>query len=178
MLTAAAHTSDTPVWWLVGATFALVAVTAGLAYAALRALGQLKLAVEQLDEVRRDRHVQVLSDFGRRWDEPHLWEAREKQFGIASDRLRDLVGVWFARRDRSASDVPILLRVPNFFEDLSIMVEAGKLEVKYVALSMGSLALGMWDYWQPAIEKMRETAPTSYTQFEKLVGDLNKQRLE
>jgi hypothetical protein len=135
-------------------------------------------AYDQVKETRRDRHIQVLSEFGRRWDEQLLWEARERQFLYTDEQLAARVDKWFKTQDRDVSDVPILLRVPNYFEDLAIMVEAGRLEVKYVAQAMGSLALRMWEYWAPAVEKMREQAPTSYTQFEKLVGELEATTLE
>lgn len=129
-------------------------------------------AYHQVKAARDDRHVQVLSEFARRWDDPLLWEARTKQFDLTNKQLADLVGRWFDSKDPSARDVPLLLRVPNFFEDIAVIVEAGNLELKYVARSMASLVIGQWDYWELAINKMRETAETSYVEFERLVSDL------
>src|SRR4051794_4472514 len=107
MLTHAA--TDKPVWFLFGAT-------AFLAAAAWFALGQLR-------EVRTDRHIKFMSDFGQRWDAPHVWDARERQAGVSNVELADLVRLWYTTRDESAKEVPILLRVPNFFEDLALTVE-------------------------------------------------------
>ncbi len=157
-----AEASDTPVWWLFGAT-------AFLALAAVRALAQLT-------EVKTDRHLQFLSDFGRRWDDPQLWEARQKQFSIPNDELPFLVEKWFATRDPEAADVPVLLRVPNFFEDLAITVDAGRIDLDIVLRSFGSLILNMWSYWEPAIQKMCETAPTSYSEFRELARAVKRAR--
>jgi hypothetical protein len=131
-------------------------------------------AYVQLREARADRQVQVLSEFGRRWDDPLLWEARAMQFDYTNEQLAEIVDRWFTSQDPSAREVPLLLRVPNFFEDISVMVEAGHLELDYVARAMRSLALGQWEYWQLAIEKMREHAPSSYAEFERLVRDLKR----
>jgi hypothetical protein len=43
LLVLAAETTNTPVWWLVVATLALAGVTALLALAAFKALGQLQV---------------------------------------------------------------------------------------------------------------------------------------
>jgi len=57
-----ADVANTPVWYLFAATVALAAVTGVLALAAWRALGQLRVAfqqleltVEQLAQAKRDR---------------------------------------------------------------------------------------------------------------------------
>src|SRR5713101_5004691 len=70
-------------WFIAAGTFLLGGVTGVLAWAAWRALSQLNVAVqqlavtvEQLAEAKKDRHIQVLADFGRRWDEPALTEAQ------------------------------------------------------------------------------------------------------
>jgi hypothetical protein len=51
-------------WLTAVATVALVAATGVLAGAAWRALAQLGVALDQLEEVKRDRHVQVLDQMG------------------------------------------------------------------------------------------------------------------
>lgn len=158
LLLAVHPATDKPVWWLFGATVFLAA-------AAWFALGQLR-------EVKKDRHIQVMSDFGRRWDEPHLWEARERQVEISDEELALLVERWFTKGDPEAKEVQLLLRVPNFFEDLALTVEIGSMELRTVDLWLGSVIDRMWNYWSPAITKMRESRPTSYAQFERLVLDL------
>lgn len=64
-----AETSDEPVWALFWATLGLAVVIFGVVVAAFKALGQLT-------ETRRDRHLQVIGELGRRWDDDDLIEAR------------------------------------------------------------------------------------------------------
>jgi hypothetical protein len=159
VVTLAAQTTDTPVWWLFGAT----ATLALFAFLALR----------QVREIARDRHIQVISEFGLRWDEPRLWRARQKQIQIPNDEVADMVRRWYTERDPEAADVPLLLRVPNFFEDLALMVEIGNLEIPSIGLWMGDVILKMWEYWQPSIVWLQlQVAPTSYVRFAWLVREL------
>jgi hypothetical protein len=173
MVIAAGHATDTPVWALFGATLFLGIITFVLSAAALYGLGQVQTAVRQLEEVKRDRHLQVLGDFGIRWDSGPVWEARQKLMEVPnSDDLAELVGEWYATRDPSAKDVQLYLRVPNFFEDLALMMEAGQLDYEWFRRNMRSVALDTWKYWEPAVTKMRERRPSSYIEFEGLVKRL------
>jgi hypothetical protein len=128
-------------------------------------------AFDQVKETRRDRHIQVLSEFGRRWDEDLLSEARSKQREYDDVELAGEVRKWI-RDPSAAADVPILLRVPNYFEDLAIMVECGRLEREYVARSFSMLAVREWEYWERAVNEMRIDAPDAYTEFEGLARAL------
>jgi len=171
-------------WWLFGATdglvfatVALVCVTSVLAYAAWRALDQLKVAlrqleltVEQLAQAKRDRHINILSEFGQRWDDARLVEAREKQRGYANTELATAIKQW--AEGGKAGDIPILLRVPNFFEDLALMVELGELERPFVARSFKTMARREWAYWELAVTELRTRDPEAYVEFEQLVAEL------
>jgi hypothetical protein len=130
------------------------------------------LAFNQIKETRRDRDIQVLSDFGRRWDEERLTEARTKLLSYTSSDLAAEVEKWFTPPREPTSEVPILLRVPSFFEDLAIMVECGRLELKFVSKSFRGIAIREWEYWSDAIDKMRQYEPSSYVEFEKMVRQL------
>ena len=83
LTTLLAEATDKPVWFLFGATVVLAMVTAAVAGAAIYAL-------RQLAEVRVDRDVQVLADFGRRWDEALLTEARELDLEYTRDELMEI----------------------------------------------------------------------------------------
>lgn len=172
-----AEATDTPVWFLFAATVGLVLVTLALVIAAWRALGQLRVAfqqleltVEQLADARRDRHIHVLSDFGRRWDDARIVEARDKQRSYTDIQLADAVEKW--AKGGEAGDIPLLLRVPNFFEDLALMVELGRLEVSFVARSFKTMAQREWAYWELAVTKLRERDKDAYVEFQQLVRDL------
>lgn len=146
----------------------------------LTAVGTLALAgaacwaLQQLGEARRDRHIQVLSDFGRRWDDPTLEEAREKQGQYNSNELADAVVEWL-KKPTSHPDMFILLRVPNYFEDLAIMVQLAGLDIEPVSKAFGTRALRSWAYWGEAIREMRDKdAPASYVEFQQLVQALEE----
>jgi hypothetical protein len=114
-------------WLTALATLALVAVTGVLAAAAWRALDQLRIAIDQLEEVKRDRHVEVLDEMGRRWEGQEMTQALQMEVDYTPESLVRL----FERAARPRSSNPmrdrrirrarkhtiILLRVPNYFED-------------------------------------------------------------
>ena len=160
--------------WLKHSHWAALWLT-GVATAVLAA-GVL-LAWSQLKDSRRDRHIQILSDFGRRWDSERLVEARTKQATRDSQELADEVGRWL-KKATDAPEVRTLLRVPNFFEDLAIMVDLGELKIKFVAKAFKATAEREWAYWKDAIAAMRTDSPESYKQFQALVEKLAKCKLD
>jgi hypothetical protein len=68
----------------------------------------------------------------------------------------------------------VLLRVPNFYEDFALTVEAGSIDEDLAWRSFGDLAVDEWRYWEAAIKVMREDDPFAYSEFEKLVKSLSK----
>jgi hypothetical protein len=133
------------------------------------------LALGQLDETRRDRHVQVIADLGRRWDGPELAAARRKQLEYLSVPLSRKVEQWLGHPDTDSEAMLLLLRVPNFFEDLAVMVESGSLDLRLVGKVFKSIAVMHWRYWEPSIRVIRDRhGPRAYAQFETLVRQLEK----
>jgi Domain of unknown function (DUF4760) len=129
--------------------------------------GGVLLAVRQLSESKRDRHVQVITDFGRRWDEDKMAEAREALLPFDDVKLAEKIGECLAHP--ADSDLYLFLRVPNFFEDLALVVEFGSIDVELVSRAFRSLVLSEWKYWKPAITKFREGLDqAAYSQFESL----------
>jgi hypothetical protein len=94
---------DFALWLTALATLALIAATALLAAAAWRALAQLRVALDQLEEVKRDRHVQVLAEMGRRWEGDEMTQALQMSVDDTPD---DLVRL-FERAARPRSGNPI-----------------------------------------------------------------------
>ena len=137
------------------------------------------LAYDTIKETRKDRHIQLLMDYGSRWDDERLFEAREKRSKIEGPALVEAVGKYL-RDPGKRSVVPVLLRIPNYFEDLAIMVWYGKLDPEFVAKSFSGLALAEWDYWKEAILLMRIELgdEQAYVEFEKLVDELRKREPE
>lgn len=170
-----AGTTDTPVWWLFGATVALVIVTLGLAAAAWKALGALKAAVD-------DRHAAVFSDLGRRWAGAEMTEALIREKDFTADKLAALYG----ERDVERSDDPgkesarqteardqvLLLRIPSFFEDAVITAKAGGLSRERLKEHIGGIASEEWDKWSKAIAKLREADDLAFVEFESLAKEV------
>jgi hypothetical protein len=164
MLILAHAATDTPVW-------AVFAATTALAFFAWLSLGQIR-------QIKADRHIQFLSDYGRRWDEQSLVEARKKQTETPNDELIRLVEEWFEPGVPKPRDspVPLLLRIPNFFEDMAIAVEAGNVDPKFVVRQFGFIIEDMWKYWSTAIHEMRKHTPRAYIEFEALASDVARYR--
>jgi hypothetical protein len=140
MLLFASSTTDKPVWFLFGATAVLALATVGLVAAAIKALGQVA-------EIKTDRHLQFISEYGRRWDGETLREARDKQAQMPNSDLANFVALWLDLRQPVSSPVPLLLRIPNFFEDLGITADAGKIDIAVVVRSFGLIIEDVWFYW-------------------------------
>jgi hypothetical protein len=133
------------------------------------------LAFSQLKETRRDRHMQVVSEFGRRWDDERILEARYAIQAYDRDELADLIAEWLVPpREDATKVVPVLLRLPNYFEDLAILVDVGRLEFEYVTKAFRNLATREWEHWEPAVQRMREKQPNVYIAWEALVRKLEK----
>jgi hypothetical protein len=176
--------------WFTGiATFLLFVTTAVLAAAAWKALGQLKVAlrqlavtVEQLAEAKKDRHVQVFTDFGRRWDEPALTEAQILAPQFSRAELAQVVDTAYRghswnplknRRTQQANvHLNVLLRIPNFYEDLGAVVQMGTLDLDRVSKSYKAVATVEWDYWSLAMARMRAEDPYTYLVWEELVQEM------
>jgi hypothetical protein len=164
-------------WLTALATVALVAVTAVLAAAAWRALGQLRVAIEQLEEVKRDRHVEVLGEMGRRWESDQMTEALQMEVDHTPTSLVRLFEraahppsrnpVRERSRRRARKETIVLLRVPNYFEDAATIARAGSLESNLVTETFGGVAKDESSLWKPAIKKLQQADPLAYVEFER-----------
>ena len=66
------------------------------------------------------------------------------------------------------------LRVPNYFEDLALITEAGGLDPLIVSRNFVALARREWDFWGPAMTRMREDDEFAFIEFENLVVLMEK----
>jgi hypothetical protein len=146
---------------LAGATL-VVAVVAAL------------FALRQLREIRRDRHVELIAELGRRWDDERMAQSRAPARRYDSHQLAERLGAWVASRDAAEIDTEReretlqLMRVPNFLEDVALMVEAGSMTPELIDRSLGSITTATWEFWEEAVEEMRKQDPTIYVEFERL----------
>jgi hypothetical protein len=168
-------------WLTALATLALVAVTGVLASAAWRALDQLRIAIDQLEEVKRDRHVDVLDEMGRRWESDEMTEALQMEVDHTPRSLVRLFEraarppsrnpVRERSRRRARKDTIVLLRVPNYFEDAATIARAGSLESSLVTEIFGGVAKDEWSLWKPAIKTLQQTDRLAYVEFERMADE-------
>ncbi|HXF71753.1 MAG TPA: DUF4760 domain-containing protein [Actinomycetota bacterium] len=64
----------------------------------------------------------------------------------------------------------VLMRVPNFLEDLAVLVDQGALPEEAARASWASVIERQWAHWAPAIRLLRDVRdrPTIYANFERL----------
>jgi hypothetical protein len=168
-------------WLTALATLALVAVTGVLAAAAWRALDQLRIAIDQLEEVKRDRHVAVLDEMGRRWEGWEMTQALQMAADYTPEGLvrlfqraahpRSANPMRNRRTRRARKDTIILLRVPNYFEDAATIAKAGSLESTIITEAFGSVAKDEWALWKPTIKKLQENDEGAYAEFERMAEE-------
>jgi hypothetical protein len=168
-------------WLTALATLALVTVTGVLAAAAWRALDQLRIAIDQLEEVKRDRHVAVLDEMGRRWEGEEMTQALRMAVDHTPESLVSLFQraarprsgnpIHDRRTRRARKDTIILLRVPNYFEDAATIAKAGSLESTIITEAFGSVAKDEWALWKPTIKKLQANDEGAYAEFERMAEE-------
>jgi hypothetical protein len=147
----------------------------------LAALDQLRIAVDQLEEVKRDRHVDVLDEMGRRWESREMTEALQLEAEYTPQSLVRLFEHAARRpsrnparersRRRARKETIVLLRVPNYFEDAATIARAGSLESSLVAETFGGVAKDEWSLWRPAIKALQQSDPLAYVEFERMAEE-------
>jgi hypothetical protein len=173
--------NDFAAWLTALASVGLVVATAVLAAAAWRALDQLRIAIDQLEEVKRDRHVQVLDEMGRRWEGEEMTQALRMAVDYTPEGLvrlferaarpRSANPIRERRTRRARKDTIILLRVPNYFEDAATIARAGSLEGTIITEAFGSVAKDEWRLWKPTIKKLQENDEGAYAEFERMAEE-------
>jgi hypothetical protein len=174
------------VWFTGLATVGLVVATGTLAAAAWKALEQLKVARRQLEDVKRDREVQVFSDLGLRWEGRAMTEALQLELEYSAEELRDLFRTASKKRShnplrerkriREAQLRVVLLRVPNYFEDAAFIAKAGGLDIEgeLFADAFGGVAVDEWKKWRLVVELLQEEDPLAYCEFQRLANEAKK----
>jgi hypothetical protein len=143
----------------------------------------LEVAVAQLEEVKKDRHVQAFFDFGVRWDSEAMSETLQRVTNHSPAQVAGLVvrsqsesknPIKKHLRRRANEELAVLLREPNYFEDLAIIAQTGSLDLRLVSRDFKGVGLIAWNYWEAAIAELRKADEYSYSQFEWLVGQMKE----
>jgi len=133
----------------------------------------LLIASRQLYQTVRTRHASMLGDLSRRWDEPLLVEARELA-AKHGDQLREWIEYYWT--PTVSPELFILLRIPNFVEDLAVLENRGAISFRILKESFGGAIVLMWNRWESAIQFIRdeEGYDPVYANFEGLAKRMRK----
>jgi hypothetical protein len=148
------------------------------AFATLFLAGAACYALKQLSEAKHDRHVQVFSDMGRRWESAEMMETLQLEaahtpesllglFELAAQKRSDYP-TQEAKRQNARKDRNVLLRVPNYFEEAAAIQKVGSLRIDLMDDYFGGVAKDEWYLWGPTIKKMQESDETSFIEFRRM----------
>jgi len=128
--------------------------------------------------VKRDRHVQVFSEMGRRWEGQEMTDALQMEVDYTPDSLLALFEraaakpstdpVLEAERKTARKDRITLLRVPNYFEEAAAIQKVGSLEADLIDDYFGGLANDEWKLWEPTVKKLQESDKQAFVEFEQM----------
>jgi len=146
------------------------------AIAAVLAFGVLIFAAlyarHQLHSMEKTREAQLLADLSRRWDEELLTESRQavgkyKNGSELSQSLEEL-------RNRSDEQYYVILRLPDFFEDLGLLVNKKCLSLQLAKDMFGTAVKYHYNLYKDTIENMRKIYKdqTIYKFFEDLAEEI------
>lgn len=106
-------------------------------------------AAQQVREARKSRQAQMAAEFFRRWNDDALVEAR-----ALIDRLggADDLRVSFKRYvAENASEVYVLYRELDYFEQLGALEHQGAFDFELIKLLLGRRLIERWEMWRPAL---------------------------
>jgi hypothetical protein len=152
----------------------------------LTAAGTLVLATgvlfasRQIRESKVARLTEAAAGVSRRWDGPDLIESRAAIDAFGSeDALRDAV-LSVMREEDQNTNLDLLLREPNFFDDLGAQEFLGGITLQWIEFTMREIVLDRWNLWEPTVIALREDDPTEppvYGNFERLTKKLQGEQL-
>ena len=149
----------------------IVSAVASCATLVLLVVGLLG-ARSQLDETIRGRRVQLIIDLAKRWNEPLMIDSRKKATAFATpSELRDAI-----EKEPIEAFYDLAL-IPDFFEDLGLVVRADPETYAIVEQLFGSVISQTWDRWELTIAWLSSSEvdeqPTMYGNFRDLAGRLD-----
>jgi hypothetical protein len=156
VLLAAAHWTDV-----------MTAITAGAGFLLLFA-GSI-VALQQLGQADKARHLSVLTDMSHRWDDTAMVASRKlaSQYEGDPKRLRNDMLLF---SQRNADEYWTLARLPNFFEDLGILVDEGVIPIRLVDNSLGGPALYAWRIYSDYVEWEQRSDLETFLYFSRLAA--------
>lgn len=138
-------------------TTALLAIaTIGLAIAAFLALFTIRETRRATNEARRARHAETMTEAARRWNDPLFRGLRAKvQKLIADGGEEGLKDEMMKLRETHDPQYYELLTVPDYFEDLAILMKYRAVTFEMLDDSLGITAANYWTLWWPFVRDLR-----------------------
>ena len=127
----------------------------------------------EVRHIKSAREAQLLSDLSRRWSEELLQESREAAEKYKDgNQLRQAVENLKEKADKESY---ILLRLPDFFEDLGLLVSRGCFSTKVAHDLFGTAIKYHYNRYEPVIRYLREKHKdkTIYQFFADLATNVN-----
>jgi hypothetical protein len=158
--------TDWPAWLTAGGTLILI-------------LGVL-FAARQLRETKVARITGAAAEVSRRWDGRELIRARHAIDAYKDENaLRDAVMNAIKGVDKD-TNLDLLLREPNFFDDLGAQEFMGGITLQWIEFTMREIVLDRWNLWAPTVTALRKydpALPLVYGNFERLKEKLHGEGL-
>ena len=134
-------------------------------------------ALLQVNEARHARWAETMTDVSRRWVSDEMITSRAA-VNAASDCDGGLMKRVADLDDGRNRDYYVLMREPDFFEDLSILEQTDAIDLGTIVQSLGVSIPLRWEIWQNVIHGLQRkwNDRTIYQEFEKLAIAVNQYR--
>jgi len=150
----------------------VIAVAAALTFIIL--LAAVIIAKREIGCIDRTREAELLVGLSRRWNEEQLTESRKAARNYKSSaELKEAVQKHRENNDKEYYD---LVRLPDFFEALGVLVNSSCLSMQLTKDLFGTVIKFYYNLYSPTIQYLREIHDDRniYTWFDDLAEKLNK----
>jgi Domain of unknown function (DUF4760) len=162
---------DWTAWITAGASIVTAALVLGTAIVAYRAL----------EDAKRTRHAQLITELTRDWTHSVVVEAQSVHAKYAETGIVSLVERLFGPTkvkptDDELSDWSKIVVVANSIEALGVLASEEAITPETIYKMWGGAILTAWPAWDEAITKLREydREPDTFEYFEKIAQDMKR----
>jgi hypothetical protein len=163
--------TDWPAWISAGASLATLFIV----------LVSARFAYNALEDARRTRHAQLITELTRDWTQPAIVEAQRLHGRYAETGIVSLVDKLFGPTkekptDNELGDWSKLVQVANSIEALGVLASEEAITPEVIYKMWGGAILTAWPAWDEAIRKLREydREPDTFEHFEKIAQDMKR----
>ncbi len=132
------------------------------------------IAKREIKCIDKTREAEILTELSKRWNEEQLTESRKTARNYkGSAELKDALET---ARKKNIKEYYRLVRIPDFFEALGVLVNSSCLDKQLTIDLFGSAIEHYYELYKPSIEYLRDfhNDKNIYKWFDNLVTDINK----